>query len=90
VSCQGRVTKQLKTATFRGNHGCFWLEFVPRLVRNHKFCRRRAAALAATFAPGVREITSQRWNLRVFSTVSERALSAIVLTVLPPQANLWS
>jgi hypothetical protein len=55
-----------------------------------KFCRRRAAALAATFAPGVREITSQRWNLRVFSTVSERALSAIVLTVLPPQANLWS
>ena len=49
-----------------------------------------AAALAATFAPCVREITSQRWNLRVFSTVSERALSAIVLTVLPPQANLWS
>ena len=49
-----------------------------------------AAAPRRHLAPCVREFTSQRWKWRVFSTVSERAFSAIVLTVLPPQANLWS
>ena len=52
--------------------------------------RRRRRRPRRHLAPCVREFTSQRWKWRVFSTVSERAFSAIVLTVLPPQANLWS
>ena len=51
-----------------------------------------AAAIAATFAPCVCEDYESEMELAglLLSTVSERALSTIVLTVLPPQAHLWS